>query len=260
LPNPDTTNPSGTKFGQIDSSAPAIILTVEDTRVKIRRSADVQNIITTSSCPSHWSVKGNAIRQVVQSQPQKGVTLRAGAGGAQITLNGQLYQVPQGADGGIHSLKVENGVVTINGKKLEPLSGSASPGVGPDTLEIAVPQSYAGGLSIASQGSSSIDIDEWKGGPIEANLGGSSTLTAGNLSKLERIYINVSGTGNAEVNNLNTKVLVANIDGRGTIKVNNGSAATSNATVSGDGTIMLKGKYPNLKKAVRGNGVIDVQE
>jgi hypothetical protein len=260
VPAPEMTGPNGTRFGEIPSSAPGIVLTVEDTKVKIRRVADVHSIVTTSNCPSHWNVTGNTIRQVAQSQPQKGVTLRAGAGGAQITLNGRLYQLPQGADGSIKSLKVENGVVTINGKQIEPLPGSPSPGAGPDTLEISVPESYLGGLSFSSQGTSSIDIDQWKNGPLVANLSGSSSLTAGNLSKLEKVVLNVTGSGNVSVDNMSTKTLVANIEGSGAIVVKNGTADISNATVSGTGMMSLKGKYKNLKKSVQGAGVIDVQE
>jgi hypothetical protein len=260
MTTPDVTGPSGTKFGQIDGTAPRIVLTVEDTSVKIRRAPGISFITTTSNCPSHWNVQGNVIRQVVQSQPQKGVTLRAGSGGANITLNGQLYAIPQGVDGGIHSLKVENGVVTINGKKVEPLAGSTSPGVGPDTLEITVPENYSGGLSFTSQGTSSIDIDQWKNGPLEANIGGTSSLKVGNLSKLEKTIINVNGSGTAVVDNLSTKVLVANIEGAGIIDVKNGTADTSNATVSGTGVLRLRGEYKNMRKAVQGNGVIDVRE
>src|SRR4051812_5884008 len=63
MPTPAVTTASGTKFGQINSAAPGIVLTVEDTKVKIRRSADVHEIVTTSNCPSHWNVQGNVIRQ-----------------------------------------------------------------------------------------------------------------------------------------------------------------------------------------------------
>src|SRR5205823_11000460 len=112
------------------------------------RVPGARSISASSNCPSHWNITGNVIRQVGMSTAQKGVTLRADGMGAQVTLNGQVYQLPQGSDGSIHSLKVENGVVTINGQKLQPLAGSGKPGgcTGPDTLDLAVPDNYSGAL------------------------------------------------------------------------------------------------------------------
>ncbi len=263
LPNPEIPeSPSGpVVFAQIQTSMPGIVLNVESVKVTVRHAATADSISVASNCPAHWNVNGNTVRQVALSSTQKGVSLHASGAGAEVTVNGHIYQLPQGSDGAIHSLKVENGQVIINGQKLDPLPGSNVPGdcTGPDALEVTVPQSYEGGLELICTGTSSAQLDSWQKGPLVVSLAGQSSLTTGPLKKLEKAVIDVQGSGSAQIADLTAHALVANITGSGTLTVSNGSADMSNATISGTGSMHLKGSYKNLKKSVNGTGTIQIE-
>jgi len=247
-------------FAHIAKDAPGILLVVEGVKVNIRHKADATDVSVASNCPGHWAVKGNIVRQVALSTTQRGVSVRADALGGQAIVNGRIYQLPKGSDGTIRNLKIENGVVTANGQPLEPLVGSSVPGdcTGPDTLEVTVPTSYQGGLELYCQGASVVDMDDWQGGSLIANLGGTSQLTTGRLQKLAKVVVDVLGGGKAQIKELSARVFVANINGSGSVTVDSGSADMSNATVSGTGTMTIHGKFANLKKAVTGTGTITV--
>lgn len=249
-------------FAQISTSSPEVALSVESAHVKIRRVPAQQDIVVLSNCPKHWNVTGGVIRQVALSTTQKGVQLRADAAGAHVVVNGRVYQLPRDSDGAIRSLKVENGVVLINGRALEPLPGSDKPGscTGPDALEVTVPDQYSGGLTIYCRGRSTVAVDSWKGGNLVASLSGEAALSAGKVSGLKKAVVDVQGTGTAQIDGLWAKAFVANINGGGSVKVNSGVADMSNATVSGTGSIELTGQFRNLKKSVQGTGSVTVTE
>ncbi len=250
------------QFARVGASASEIVLLVESARVTIRRQGTAEEISVASNCPAHWNVTNHVIRQAAMSTTQKGVSMSADSAGARIILNGKIYPLAQGSDGSIRNLQVKDGVVTINGRQLQPLPGSDVPGncTGPDLLEVTVPEAYAGGLTVSCRGGSGVTIDSWTGGSLIANLSGSSTLSADSLKGLEKAVIDVNGDGKARIKSLASRAFVANINGGGSVQVDNGTAQLSNATVSGAGTMTLRGKFGNLKKSVAGSGNIDVTE
>jgi len=250
------------QFATIGKSTTDLVLSVESAQVTVRRQPDAEDILLASNCPGHWNVSGSVIRQAGLSTTQKGVSMKAGGFGANIVLNGKVYPLSRGPDGAIRNLQVKDGVVTVNGRQLEPLAGSDVPGdcTGPDVLQVTVPESYAGGLTLACQGGSGVTIDSWTGGSLVASLNGSSTLSADTLKGLEKAAIDVNGDGKARIKTLASRAFVANINGAGSVQVDHGTAEMSNATVSGAGTMTLRGKFGNLKKSVAGSGNIDVTE
>lgn len=260
LSGPGTAAP--VEFAQIPVSSTELRIAVESVKLKIRHVAAGQEIELASNCPAHWNVTGRTITQVGFSTAQKGVSLRADAAGAQVSVNGRIYRLPTGSDGSIHSLKVENGSVIINGQKLDPMPGSDKPGscTGPDVLEISVPQAYSGGLTLVSNGASDINVDGWQGGAVKLKLNGASSLSAGKFSQLTVADLDIAGSGKAEIKDVSARSLVANITGSGTVLINGGHAEMSNATISGTGTIILHGRFNNMKQAVQGTGSIKVLE
>ncbi len=270
--NPQISAPSGSLvndapsapviFAKIPASSEDIALSVETVKVKIRRLPGVNEISIASNCPSHWNVSGRVIRQVALSTASRGVSVRADATGAQAIVNGHIYQLPRDSDGAVHSLKIESEQVIINGNKLEPLKGSDVPGscIGPDVLDVVVPDSYSGGLIVSCHGSSEVVIDSWSGGSVLLSLHDSSSVVAGKLNGLSKAVVDIDGLGKAELKAVTTKALVANINGGGAVKVLSGSSDLSNATISGSGTIVLKGKFKNLKKSINGTGSIQLLE
>jgi hypothetical protein len=249
-------------FAQIPATAPEIAFSFETVKVTIKREAGLDEIRISSNCPNHWNVSSSVVRQVALSSTSKGVSVRADATGAQAIVNGQIYQLPRGSDGAVHSLKIENGQVIINGQKLSPIAGSDVPGgcTGPDVLEVRVPESYKGGLLLSCHGASDVNLDSWMGGSVMISLHGSGNVNTGKLQNLSKAVFDVDGTGKAEIKGLTAKALVANINGAGSVLVNGGSADLSNATISGSGSIKLKGSFKNLKKSVNGSGSIQVLE
>lgn len=255
--------PSSTaRFATIPKESEDIGLAVETAKVTIRRAPGIEDIAVSSSCPSHWNVTGKVIRQVALSTLSQGVSVRADATGAQAIVNGKIYQLPSDSDGTVHSLKIENGQVIINGQRLEPLRGSDVPGTctGLDVLEVLVPENYAGGLILSCHGSADVNVDGWTGSNILLSLHGSSNVTAGKLNGLTKVVVDVDGLSKANIKGVSTKAFVANVNGSGGVTVGGGSAELSNATISGSGTITLKGKFRNLKKSVNGSGSIQVIE
>jgi hypothetical protein len=253
---------SPVNFAQIAGTSQNLSAQAESGKVVIKHLPGITSINLKSNCPAHWNVTSGVIRQVATSGTQKGVSLRADGMGAQVTVGGRIYQLPRGEDGAIRNLKVENGVVLINGKKLEPLPGSDKPGdcTGPEMLTVEVPDSFAGDLTLSLNGTAQVELDRWKKGNLQVNLNGTSVFQSGLLEQLDKAVIDVQGTGLAKVSELNTKVLVANITGSGSLNIDKGRAQMSNATISGAGMMVLKGSYPNLKKSVNGPGMIQVLE
>lgn len=253
---------SPVNFAKIPSSADEIVLSVETVKVSLRRVAGAKEMTVSSNCPGHWNVSGNVIRQVAFSSTAKGVSIRADATGAQAMVNGRIYQLPRDSDGAVRSLKIESGQVVINGRKLDPIPGSDVPGpcTGPEVLDVQIPDSYKGGLTLSSHGAAEVQVDSWEGSKIVLLIHGTSSVEMGKVSGLAKLVIDIEGQGKARVKAVSTKALVANINGAGTLQVDSGSAEMSNATVSGSGTITLKGKFKNLKKSVNGGGDIQVTE
>ena len=142
------TAPSSTvSFAQIPTSSQDIGLSAENVKVRIKRMPEISAIDVSSNCPSHWNVTNNIIRQVAFSTTAKGVSVRADATGAQAIVNGHIYQLPQDSNGAVHSLKIENGQVIINGQKLDPILGSDVPGpcTGPTCLRFKYRTATAAG-------------------------------------------------------------------------------------------------------------------
>lgn len=251
-------------FAHIPLTSESVGIMCEGVSVTIKRVADGDDISVYSSCPNHWSVRGHNIRQVAFATTQKGISIRADAGGTILTVNGRLYPMPADSNGTLHGLQIsqKDGKVTINGQQVEPIAGSDVPGncTGLDCLEVRVPNSYRGGLFLNSSGASTIAIDSWQGGSLIANLSGESNLTVGSLLDLSKAIFDIHGSGKAQIRTMFAQTLVANIDGGGCVQIDGGSAQLSNATVAGSGQIRLHGKFNNLKKAVSGNGKIDISE
>ncbi|GEM_PF-2380521 len=249
-------------FAEIPASAEEIALSVETVKVTVHRAAALDSVKVLSSCPSHWNVSGNVVRQVALSSTARGVAIRADATGAQAIVNGHIYQLPRDAEGAVHSLKIENGEVIINGQRLKPLPGSDVPGscTGPETLEIQVPDSYTGGLVLSCHGASDVQVDSWKGGTLVIMLHNQSTVSTGRLQGLAKAVVDIEGDSRAEIKDISTRAFVANINGSGTVFVGGGSADMSNATISGSGKMVLKGRFRNLRKSINGTGTIQVTE
>src|SRR5579885_526006 len=222
-------------FAEIPASAEEIALSVETVKVTVHRAAALDSVKVLSSCPSHWNVSGNVVRQVALSSTARGVAIRADATGAQVIVNGQ---------------------------RLKPLPGSDVPGscTGPETLEIQVPDSYTGGLVLSCHGASDVQVDSWKGGTLVIMLHNQSTVSTGRLQGLAKAVVDIEGDSRAEIKDISTRAFVANINGSGTVFVGGGSADMSNATISGSGKMVLKGRFRNLRKAINGTGTIQVTE
>jgi hypothetical protein len=253
------TPPDFVTFAQIANDAPEIILAVEGVNATIKRVPKISQINVASNCPSHWNCTRNVIRQVAALNMPKGVAIRADSAGGVALVGGKVYALPS-SGGQIKGLKIENGQVIINGQSVQPIPGSDKVGScrGPDVLEIQVPDTYAGDVKIIINGNSQVAVDNWKNGALYANVGSNGSLSAGKLDKVAKLVIDVQGTGKAHVGDMTAKALVVNVAGEGKITIDHGVADISNATISGTGTITLHGKYNNMQKDVKGQGVIEI--
>ncbi|MBX9879383.1 MAG: DUF2807 domain-containing protein [Candidatus Obscuribacterales bacterium] len=253
------TPPDFVTFAQISMDAPEIILAVEGVNATIKRVPKLSQINVSSNCPGHWNCTRNVIRQVAALNMPKGVAIRADSAGGVALVNGKVYGLPS-SGGQIKGLKIENGQVIINGQPMQPLQGSDKAGscTGPDVLEVQVPDTYMGDLRLLINGNSQVAVDGWKNGAVQANVATNGTLSANKLDKVAKLVIDVQGKGKAHVGNMTAKTLVVNIVGDGNITIDHGTADVSNATISGTGTISLHGKYNNMQKDVKGQGVIEI--
>lgn len=255
-PNTSKVKKSGKQFATVPVQEKLLKVFAENATVSIVRDNKASEITVASNSPGNWNVQDGMIRQAVISG-RKGVGMTSDALGARAIMNGLVYTMP---DGPVRGLQMKQDGVFVNGEKLLPLKGNGEPKLDgeADSLQVIVPDSYAGGLSIGCAGKSEVKLSGWKGSDIQLTLVGDSTISTGQLSAINKAVVDNRSTGRADIGGLNAKVFVANLQGKGTVNVNDGTAEMSNATVSGVGTMTLKGNFKNLKQAVEGNGKIEV--
>jgi hypothetical protein len=244
-------------FAQVPVSSEGIVVLLENADLKVIRDSGATQISLRSSCPGHWNVANSLIRQAGFAKQRNGISITADALGSRAILNGKVYALPEQM-GGLQSTK--DGLI-VGGKKMDPLAGSDVPGDcggTSDLLEVIVPDSYSGNLTIGASSDSHISLANWRGGDLKITMLGSSRLEAGMLKDLNKASIDIRGTASARIGDVAAKVLVTNVDGTGAIDVESGSAAITNATVSGNGKIQMRGKFDNLKQSVQGSGTIKV--
>lgn len=100
------------------------------------------------------------------------------------------------------------------------------------------------------------------------NIEGLSVSGSGNITAMNKIVtsdldLNISGSGNISLTDVNTNRLSAKISGSGDIDVLSGWATTTSSTISGSGSIQLTGiasDYANVKISGSGDSRVNVRE
>jgi hypothetical protein len=250
-------------IGTLPANTEEINVLAESAHVNVVRAATGSTINIVTNCPRNWNVKENTVRQAGFVKPRNGVEMLADALGSRAVVNGKVYLFPSGP---IRGISMGKDGVKVGDKSVDPVPGSETAGgckggETQDIVEIQVPPTYKGNLTIGLARDSAAKIDGWTGGALSCTMMGTSALTAGNLKSLAKTVVDVRGDGKADISDVSTKVLVANVAGNGKVNIAHGTADVSNATVSGGGAIVMKGKFGDLKKVVEGGkGTIQISE
>lgn len=247
-------------FTSLPLDVPQVAIELQNASLTIVHQPTGDKIDILSNCPQRWTATRSGVTQAATGSPSKGVSLTAGVGGGRIELFGKFYKLPADSDGVIRNLQVKDGVVTMNGKPLEPLPGSNVPGpcTGPDQLKVVVPAQYKGGLTLLLHGSSRADVDSWSGGEFKAVLVDDARLTAKKLVGLDKVVLDHRGKGSIAVNGLESKTFVVNAESASTIAIKDGKTEVSNATASGTGKIVLQGKYEKMSQSATPEARVDI--
>lgn len=119
---------------------------------------------------------------------------------------------------------------------------------GPLVVNIAVPRLDGAKIS----GSGTLKIDGLNGGNADIGISGSGSLSAkGSLDKLD---LDISGSGRADIPDLLVKDALVKISGSGNVKIN--AKDSLEAKVSGSGDIRYMGS-PRITSRISGSGSID---
>src|SRR6202008_3397461 len=116
------------------------------------------------------------------------------------------------------NVSIINGEVYVDGKKVTGSEDSGSESGAsdrPDELEILVPNSYRGGLSLNYEDGSKITLDNWQGGDLSFSSSGGDNLQAGNLTNLSSFVIQSTGSGDFNIDAVETKTFMATKTGSG---------------------------------------------
>ena len=116
------------------------------------------------------------------------------------------------------------------------------------TVHISVPRLDGAKLS----GSGHLKIDGLDGGNAEVGISGSGSLSA--KGTLDKLSLDISGSGKAEIPDLVVKDALIKILGSGNVRIN--AKDTLEAKVSGSGDIRYMGS-PRITSRVSGSGSID---
>jgi hypothetical protein len=139
--------------------------------------------------------------------------------------------------------------------RTEVVSGSfliATPGtfraVSPMTVDVAVPELEAVTLS----GSGAIRIDGVDAPQFHVQLRGAGALAV--AGKVERLEATLAGTGDAQLQDLVARDVVATVSGTGRLEVH--ATRSLDASVPGTGAIFYTGNPSDVKESVTGTGTI----
>jgi len=118
----------------------------------------------------------------------------------------------------------------------------------PPRVRITVPSLAA----IDMRASGDARIDGLTGGNLDVTITGSSDVTP--AGQLDRVGINVNGSGDVDLNSLRARFVDATVNGSGEVDL--GSASLVSATVNGSGSIYYSGNPEFVDQAVHGSGRI----
>ena len=116
------------------------------------------------------------------------------------------------------------------------------------TVHIALPR--LDGVKVS--GSGAIKIDGLNGGSTAVGISGSGNLSA--KGTLDKLSLDISGSGRADLPDLAIKDAMVKISGSGNVKIN--AKGTLEANVSGSGDVRYFGN-PRISSRVSGSGSID---
>ena len=122
----------------------------------------------------------------------------------------------------------------------------------PMGVEVAVPELRAARLT----GSGAMSVDGVDTRRFEVNLPGDGLVTVDGSA--QRLETNLSGTGEARLQNLIARDVVASLSGTGRIQVH--ATHSVDASVSGTGTIEYAGSPRDVRRDVTGTGTIAARE
>src|SRR5262249_27762871 len=111
-------------FGHLPASVPGLSIFVEEGRADIMRLPSLTEIEIASQNPPHWNLSGNVLQQAQIPRASNACAVKADSMGTRIVVNGRAYRLAGESGGPVHNLSIANGVVMVNGKKLEPLAGA----------------------------------------------------------------------------------------------------------------------------------------
>ncbi len=288
------------------SSIEGLELIVDAATVRILHTLEAKSIVVRANNPEHWKVspESGLIEQIKSSDSSSGdMTIISGNGnvvmsggnwlhiGGGVRVGGfSMGNVSMGSsrgktviNSGGKSISIVNGDVFINGKKVDEPDSEQSEAAGektkdPDELEVIVPGSYAGDLSLDVRGVAEVTIDSWrcdtlyfsssgcgniKTGPLEASsfgfsCSGTSDLFSKGL-KTRVAKVTISGTGDAQFESLVTDVLNVTVTGTGDCDIASGSATAGSFSATGTGDITARGNFQRLRQRCTGLGEINVR-
>lgn len=147
---------------------------------------------------------------------------------------------------------VENGEVSIDGKKVEDdgkgaadqaaTASEAKPSA-PDRLEIIVPLSYRGSLEINNPGGGDVNVDAWQGAYFIVAMSGNGDLKTGILSDIVTVDLNSSGNGDIEIASLSAEGLIGVLSGSGDLEIDELNADKFILRQSGSGDTTISSGY-----------------
>ncbi len=302
-------------IGKIATALRQLQLELLDASVSVRHE-EREDISVSANYPSCWEIDGTVVRQTKVMVPSgDGTTVAGGCfiGGSvrqhsrgsvsidSISVgNGAVFVggnnsgcISTAADrtvinAGGRRIVVENGEVSIDGKKVEDDSitaaGQAATAreakpTAPDRLEIIVPLSYRGSLEINNPGGGDVNVDAWQGAYFIVAMSGNGDLKTGILSDIVTVDLNSSGNGDIEIASLSAEGLIGFLSGSGDLEIDELNAdkfmlrqsGSGNATInsgylrsgmvynSGSGDTTMRGRFGAVSKRNTGSGDIKIR-
>lgn len=283
-------------LGQVLESVASLEIDVKGALVTIRHE-EREDIEVRVNNPDNWKLNGGFLHQSKVQQPLGGGTQTMSGGSISIggsiqgsVVSGRSISIGGSIKGNVISCNRGRTVVNACGSEesmtsIEVRGGSTTQPMsvpsnsGPDRLEVVVPNTFRGNLSLNYEGGSTVDLDKWQGGEVAITASGADSLKAGPLMgidsfvlqctgggdfEFEEIYtksFRVAKTGSADlvIDELQTESLLLTQTGSGDTKIRDGFAAVGSVNGTGSGDVTMRGAFAQISQSSIGSGEVKIK-
>lgn len=264
-------------IGRINGNTETISLLVVGAIANIRHEQG-EDILVNATNSDNWRITNESITQLVHQNQQSNNFVQCGSGSNSINVSGNNNCVFSGISGSVTVIGGRT-IVAAGNSVNDATKGFDTESGEVDVIEIVVPRSYRGRISIKSSGDSIVNLDGWKGGAVTILDSGRGKYAGGSFEELDFFKLESSGAGTYDFDQIESNLIVVEktgtaifqankikapcIDitqvGKGTIRINEGICKSTKVTSIGAGTISLLGEFGAISKTKVGNGIMIIE-